>query len=227
MPRLVTLGTMLQDLEYRCDIERDLSFLEGEKRRLLNLGLAAFYDDLVAAAPPDYYLTEAPPIETLAGQIAYQLPADFYKVRRVQVDESSGRRRSLYTMQPDERIMLQPPIDLQTVRLEYIPVCPELDDDGETFDGVNGWEELPVLWAAIKVYRKKGLDPSSLAAELADARARVVNMAYRDAGTPPTMSRISLRNLRWPWTANTLTHYRIRGRDTLELYRMDTLAPYP
>lgn len=225
MARSVTLAQLRADLDQRTDVENDQQFTQTEKDRLLNQALSKFWDLLVRGAPPDYFLSKAT-ITTVASTLEYPLPATFYKMRRVQVDESAGRRRSLDTMQPDDRIVLQPPIDGQTVHLEFIPAATVLVAPTDTLDGVNGWEEVIVLEAAIKIYRKKNLDPTALAAELADERSRLTTMAYRDAGTPPTLTRVRNRGIGWPWTSNALTHYRIVGPN-LEIYRRNTLAPYP
>jgi len=225
MARLVTLAELRADLDERADIQNDQQFTSAEKLRLLNQAIAKFWDTLVMSAPPDYYLTKSS-FPTVPGTSVYPLPSDFYKLRRCQVEEGSDRRRSLNVMQPDDRVVLQTPTSVQTVWLEYIPAAPELVADGDTFDGVNGWEECIVLEAAVKVYRKKNLDPSALAAELQDERARLTKMAYRDAGTPPTMTRTRMRGIGWPWSTDSLTHYRLVGAN-VEIYRLNTLAPYP
>lgn len=225
MARLVTLAELTADLEQRADIEADQQFGAAEKQRLLNQAIAKYWDLLVRGAPPDYFLTKTS-FQTGPDTLEYPLPPDFYKLRRCQVDESNGRRRSLDNMQPDDRIILQAPVDAQTVHLEYIPAAPILVDPTDTLDGVNGWEEVIVLEACIKAYRKKNLDPSALAAELQDERARITKMAYRDAGTPNTLTRVRNRGIGWPWTSNALTHYRIVG-PSIEIYRRNTLAPYP
>jgi hypothetical protein len=225
MARLCTLLDLISDLEQRADIQADQQFTQAEKVRLINQAITKFWDLLVRGAPPDYFLTKET-ITTTPGLLENPLPATFYKMRRVQVDESNGRRRSLDTMQPDDRIVLQPPVDVQTIHLEFIPAAPLLVQLTDTFDGVNGWEEVIVLEAAAKVYRKKNLDPASLNGELADERNRLTRMAYRDAGTPPTLTRVRNRGIGWPWSSNALTHYRIVGQN-LEIYRRNTLAPYP
>jgi hypothetical protein len=225
MARTVTVAQMLSDLEERCDIQNDLQFTQAEKIRLLSQAHTSLWDRLVTASPPDYFLNDTT-FATTAGTVAYALPADFYKLRRVQVTESAGRRRSLIPMQPDDRVMLLPPEAGTSVVLEYIPTAPVLASTSDSIDGINGWEEMVVLTAAIKVFRKKGLDVSPLAAELQDARQRVDEMAYRDEGAPPRILRTGSRELGWPFATSTLTHYRLRGA-SLELYRITPTVPFP
>lgn len=227
MARLVTLLQLRTRLEQRADIANDQAVSLAEKNDLINEALTDLYDELVASAPPDYYLTDAV-IGTVAGTPSYSLPADFYKVRSVQLllDATSGRRRGLDTLQPDMRIVLGPPTETDVIVVaEYIPACPLLVSDVDTFNGVNGWEELVVLVAALKVYAKKRLDPSFLIQQEQAARARVQKMAYRDAGSPTRIKRASMRNTMYPGWTNPVTHYRIRGRDVLELFSAQ--AGYP
>ncbi len=225
MARTVTLGLLTTRLEQRADIENDQHFGTTEKTSLINEAITSLYDELVMAAPPHYYLTIGTPFTTVAGTASYTtaLPTDFYKLSRVQVTEQNGHQRTLQTMDPDEKMVLTAPAGGDTVTLEYIPTPTALTTDGSTFDGVNGWEEMVVLEATLKVYRKKKLDVSQLMAEYADVRERVRRMSERDHGSVGGVQRASLRRGVWPWATSTLTHYRMLGARTLELYRCDPM----
>jgi hypothetical protein len=218
MARPVSLLQLRTRLEQRADIQNDQSVSLEEKNDLINEAITDLTDELVSSAPPDYFLTTAT-ITTAADVLEYNVPDDFYKARSVQLDVGNQRRRGLSTMQPDMRIVLGPPDGEYTVYLEYIPTLPVLVDDADTIDGVNGWEELVVLTAALKVYAKKRLDPSFLIQQEQAARARVQKMAYRDAGAPVRIKRASMRDAVFPGWTQSLTHYRMRG-DLIELYRV-------
>lgn len=229
--RTVSLGALVSEFEQRADIQNNQAFDAAEKRRLVNQALTDLYDQLVAAGPPDYYLKDYQ-FTTAADVAGYTLPEDFLKIRRVQVVEQGQRRRSLLQMQPDERILLVPPGQASTIVLEYIPVCAPLTNDADTFDGVNGWEELAVLWCTLKAYRKLRLPIGEVAAEYAAMMKRVQDQAYQDPGTPPRIQQASLREPMWPWTstAQPVTHYRLRGLGgvrTLEIWRRDLIATVP
>lgn len=221
MARTVTLGALVTRLEQRADIENDQHFGSAEKKTLINEGLTDLFDELVTAAPPDYYLKDY--AFTSDGTAAgYALPSDFYKLRRVQVVDSGSRRRSLLPMQPDERILMAASSGANVV-VEYIPVCPTLVEDSDTFDGVNGWEEAVVLWAAVKVFQKKRLPIGDLAGQYQAMLARIRANGYQDPGSPPMIQRASLRGPFWPFagSGNTTSHYRLRGlgaTKTLELW---------
>lgn len=229
MARTATLLQLRTRLDQRADVENDQGLTSTEKNDLLNEGVTDLYDELVAAAPPHYYLTIGTPFTTTAGQASYTtaLPTDFYKMSRVQVSEQNGHQRTLLTMDPDEKMVLLAPAGGETVTLEYIPTPTALTTDGSTFDGVNGWEEMVVLWTAIKVLTKKKLDTSQLERQYADIRNRVRGMSERDHGTAGRIQRASLRSGVWPYATSTLTHYRMLGARTLELYRLDPMWTMP
>jgi len=137
------------------------------------------------------------------------------------------QRRSLSPMQPDERIVLTPSTGAQLI-LEYIPVCPVLTELTDEFDGVNGWEEAVVLWAALKVFQKKRLPIGDVAGQYQVMLARIRANAYQDPGSPPMIQRASLRKRGFPWGASggQATHYRLRGLGAarrLEVYTSNWL----
>lgn len=228
MARTVTLADLVTELEERADIQNDQSIAAAEKVRLINKGITDLYDELVAAAPPDYYLKDFA-ITTTGDEAGYVLPDDFFKIRRVQVKLSgSTERRSLTPMQPDERVVLTPSTGASIV-LEYIPVAPTLVLDADTFDGVNGWDELIVLWAAVKVFQKKRLPIGDLAGQYQQMMARIRANAYQDPGSPPMIQRASLRRGFFPWSgaAQVAGYYRLRGLGAerkLEIYTRNYLG---
>jgi hypothetical protein len=42
-----------------------------------------------------------------------------------------------------------------TVGLNYVPTAPQLVQDTDNLDSINGWDELIVLWVAEKVFTKE------------------------------------------------------------------------
>ena len=60
-----------------------------------------------------------------------------------------------------------------------------------TFDGINGWEEYAVVWAAIKCLSKDESDTSAQERQLGRLRMRLEEMAEdRDIGEPETVTDI-------------------------------------
>lgn len=222
MARTVTLADLVSELEERADIQGDQSIDAAAKKTLINKGITDLYDELVAAAPPDYYLKDFA-ITTTGAEAGYALPSDFLKLRRVQaLLAGTSQRRSLLPMQPDERVAIVPSTGASLI-VEYIPVAPTLVADSDTFDGVNGWDEAVVLWAAVKVFQKKRLPIGDLAGQYQQMMARIRANAYQDPGSPPMIQRASLRRSYFPWGGNSQVagYYRLRGLGearTLEVY---------
>jgi hypothetical protein len=72
----------------------------------------------------------------------------------------------------------QPAAGLQ-IQVFYIPSMALLVNDYDTFDGINGWDEYPAIYAAIKMRRKDDLDTSDLKSDLADIKSRIEGMAAK------------------------------------------------
>lgn len=146
---------------------------------LTNGCLAELYDLLVAARGHEYYESDAD-LSIVSGTSRYDLPADFYQLLSVRLYWSSTdieelhqmgiRERSRYERLPffdrwtpkafrlrgtqtaSARSLELMPIPTQavTANVRYIPTFQPLADDAAVFDGVNGWEDLVALKAAIK-----------------------------------------------------------------------------
>lgn len=72
------------------------------------------------------------------------------------------------------------------IRIWYVPACPLLVSDSDTYDGVNGWDEWVVADVAQKIKTKEESDTTVLDATLAKLTARVLKMcANRDVDRPP------------------------------------------
>jgi hypothetical protein len=187
---------------------------------LINEGFAEVWDILVDASPPDYYSSETT-VTTASGTTAYALPADFYKLRAVFVDEGNGEYRPISESNEQERQYYRAPSGIYSVVVRYIAGAPQLGsgDDAVTFDGVNGWEELCVLSAAIKLLDKEGTNASALMMAKARIEQRIQKMAGRNHGEPPRVIRRSLRyrDTFRAW-ANTVDTYHLRGSN-IELFR--------
>lgn len=194
---------------------------DAEINDLLNEGITEHWDLLVTSAPPDYY-SNTTSFATTSGTSEYALAtyaADFYKLRAVQVLEGTDEYRPIGAVQDADIQRFRPPNGTKTVRVRYIPAATTLANDNSTFDGVNGWEELAVLFAAIDILNKRGQDPSALMAKRDRLVARIQMVEGRDGGEPPRIKRAAHRNDdRFRIYQNTVDGYILRGAN-LELYR--------
>lgn len=69
------------------------------------------------------------------------------------------------------------PTATHTVTMTWIPCAAELSADGDTFDGINGWEDWVVHDVGVYVLQKEESDPSVLMAERAKIEARIRKLA--------------------------------------------------
>ena len=182
---------------------------DSELDRRLNQALRGLYDKLVEAHGQGYYEITSP-ITTIPGVSQYGLPADFYKLSVAVLDDGSNfvpvspfmpqQRWALqqlgvsnnnsmyltkYRLQPLRIELLPAPGAAYTLTLHYIPAMTDLVAPGDTFDGVNGWEEWACLTAAIGMLNTEESDPAPLMAERARIDARIQGLVgNRDAGDP-------------------------------------------
>lgn len=130
---------------------------------------------------------------TADGSEEYALPADLWAVLSVHSVDSSGN--AFYMTRHDHRvrpstsfnadaatyrvvgsdIAFNPIPATGTYEVRYVPVPADLSADGDTLDGVLGWEEYVVCWVARKLLIKEGSLPEAqqCAQDLADLRERI------------------------------------------------------
>lgn len=206
-----TLAQLRTAAKSRCDMENSSFVADSEWLRFINLGYSELYDKLVRARGFDYF-GKTGTVNTVAGTATVALPAsDFYKLwgvsasingddiplKRMTIaerDDFSGSttRASWSSMTPPRymirgaNMLFRPiPDGVYTVTFWYVPHITALSADGDTVDGVNGWEEYIELTAAIQAVIKEEGDPQALMAERARMDARIEAMASdRDEGTP-------------------------------------------
>lgn len=218
MARNVTRATLLTRVRRYADMENGTLLTDAEIEDMINEALCDLYDILIEAAPPDYYASQTT-LTTSSGTTAYSLPSDFYKIRSVWVDEGNGEYRPLGDVPDARRQFYRAPAGAYSVLLNYIPTCSTLASSGSTFDGVNGWDKLVTLQAAIQCKNKEESDPSVLAGMYVETKQRIISMANRDPSECPRVKRSSLRNADSIRAfQNTIDGYHLRAGN-LELVR--------
>jgi hypothetical protein len=146
--------------------------------RDVNQGGAELYDLLVEARGRTYFRVTAPTITTLGATSLYALPAAFYRLIAARVagpggyclepfspqDEPRLREASAtvakpthYDLRPGFIEMLPLHTAGTSVIVDYVPVFPDLTDTTtSTFDGINGWEQYLVYFAAREMLERDG-----------------------------------------------------------------------
>lgn len=93
-------------------------------------------------------------------------------------------------------ILPQPSLS-SVIKIRYVPVCPQLVNDTDTFDGLLGFEEAVCTWAAILMRRKDDLETSDLERDMSRHIDRIRIIARRrDRSRPPRVSIVRGHSLR-------------------------------
>lgn len=161
------------NMEYAAGVPDTERFItNAEVDRDLNQGYKELYGFLVRHG---MHRAETLYTITTDGSKSYALPDDLYAmltVHRVESDDTavrlprhdvrvrvgtafnSGFANSYRVVGKD--IEFNPVSSGETVEVKYIPVPGDLVSDADQLDGVLGWEEYPILYAAVKMLQKEG-----------------------------------------------------------------------
>jgi hypothetical protein len=219
MSRNITRDKIRTRIQQRANLENHTNFVTtAELNDLINEAYCELWDFLVMSGPPDYYSIERT-IATVDGTSSYALPADFFKLRAVFVDEGSGEYRPIAEVNEQERQYFRAPAGEYSVVLRYIPTCPLIVDDTTPLDGVNGWDDLLVIIGSIKCLEKEGTNTGDLRDDYKAKASQIVARAERNLGEPQRVLRRSLRyrDTFRAW-ANTVDAYRLRAGN-IEIFR--------
>lgn len=180
---------------------------DAEVAEYINQSITELYDLLVATRGQDYY-EGVMPLTTVAGTAEYPLPQDFYQLISVETD----MKVPLVPWMRAEhgRYSLSPLSGGRKLVIYYVPACPRLALQGDSFDGINGWEEYVVVDAAMKCLEKEESDIQALMMRKGQLTDRINRMApERDAGMPERVQ--SLRHRRGLFATAPVPLYRMRG----------------
>jgi hypothetical protein len=212
---MVTLEQLKIEARQRADMENSDFVSDSELTSYINGSLAELHDLLIAAYCEEYVMNEQL-ITTTTNQLKYALPADFYKLRGVDVKTNVGdgwstvkrfnfnRRNQAsntyafdllglpyleYRLVGSNILLNRIPSPTTTLRLWYYPKVVKLVADSDTFDDVNGYAEYVILDAAIKMKEKEESDVRVLAGQKQAMKQRIEAMAQnRDANEPESVS---------------------------------------
>lgn len=146
---------------------------------VINASITELWDILVEKWA-DYYASEAT-LATSVGVDFIALPNTFYKLRKLEMLWSgagataeyvrlrphdlesshvlrSNARTFRYRIQGAQLRFAPIPQTVEELRLTFLPWATVLTADGDTFDGINGYEELVVQMAKLKVLDELKLD---------------------------------------------------------------------
>lgn len=210
--RTFTFGQLKQRSRERADMVNSQFISNSELESLVNESATELYDLLVTTLGADYYVEELA-FPLVANQDTYPLPNDFYKMAGVDLISGSGKPLTVKPFMFQERnrynnsliydastdgvlrlryrivgnnIRFIPDVRANySVSLWYHPACPVMTNDVDTFDGINGYEELVILLTAMKMLQKEESDTSALERRYQYLVERIQSSAAnRDAGFP-------------------------------------------
>jgi len=215
-----TLAQLRENSRNLADMKENNYVTDSELNTYINFAIADLHDILVGAYGSDYFLNSTT-ATTVNGTAAYALPADFYKLRAVDIKLDTSSWTAVKPFNFNERnrfddfgswtitgvsniryrimgsnIRFTPvPDSAKEYRLWYIPVATKLSSDSDTLDDINQYSDFIVLTAAMKMLNKEESDVSNLAAERARIIERITAMAQnRDAGESESISDIYAEN---------------------------------
>jgi hypothetical protein len=211
VPSNVTVATVRTKVRERTNYEQSQFVTNSELNGMISDSYRELYDLLVTTFEGWYVSSTDFPI---ASGNTFAVPADFYRLAGVDVvvsapDQLQTLRRVTFAERNTGRrgydlrgntVVITPAAWApgNTFRLFYVPVPAVLDDDADTFDGVDGWEELVILDVCLKVLAKSGEDASLFAAQKAAMLQRVEAAAHnRDEGEPTHITDVHQANGVW------------------------------
>lgn len=211
----ITLAQLRVEARYRADMERSQFIKDNELTTYINKSIAELWDLLCEAYGSDYNV-ESVDGSTVADQDAYDLPADFYELKGVDMRLTNNDWVTLERFNFNERnrwqtsrawdgisevryrivgnqIRFSPTPGASTeYKIWYVPTATQLTDDGDTLDELNGYSEYIVVDTAIKMLQKEESDVSLLLAQKEKLAQRIRDKAAnRDAAVAATVQDVS------------------------------------
>lgn len=193
MAATVTLLQMRTDVQVRGGYENSADITTAILNTFINEAVKQVWD--ILKSKRDDLLVTSTTTTTTIGVDATALPATFYQLRLLQIADSSSPtgwrrlrqvsldvshqfaqlfgKRYRYRLQGANIILHPTPQAVETLRVYFIPVAPALAADGDTFDGVNGYEDLVFQLALFRCRDRQEQDLTSCTREIARLTAQI------------------------------------------------------
>lgn len=209
MAKTITLAQLIERVRFQGDLENSRVASDARITEIVNRGIEGVWDLLLDTRPEQYITTTT--LTTTPGSDSVALPADFYRLRLVEIFDGSLYRplkphnvseawryqlgastpaRMTYRVESDTLRILPVPTQAWTLRVRYHKPATDLVSGADTFDGVNGYEDL-VIARSIALLRggREGMDSTWWDQEAARLEADVRRSATPlDAGEPFALS---------------------------------------
>jgi hypothetical protein len=213
-----TTLAILRSIRTRGSWSRD-AFSDGQMTEWINASQSALAD-MIFQYDQSQFMARAD-VNVVADTSEYALPADFYRLIGVAVEDASvpDGYSVMERFEWDERydyaisrsiesaryhicgstLMIRPnPSWTKVVRLEYMPLPSSLlDADAVPAFTRNGWQEWIILDCCVKAAMAAGTDPAAFMAERAAQVQRIMISAPRDRAKPKTVVDVNRNRFSW------------------------------
>lgn len=203
-----TLSALRDQIRQRADIVRSQHITDAEINGYINASIRELRDLLIQQFGEDYFVSSST-IAVVAETDTYALPADFFKLLGVDLQQTNSEWITLkpfmfsernryntnimrgvygsdftkYRIQGSSIIFRPVPTSSQTIKVWYVPMFTSLSLDADTWDGFNGWEEYVVIDGTIKCKAKEESTVEIEGAQKGALIKRIEEVAgNRDAG---------------------------------------------
>ena len=227
MATTVTLANLRTAVRQRADMVGSQFVTDSELNDYINRSYAELYDLLIQKYGDNYFVAAPFSFSTDGSSIQYALPSDFYKLLGVDLALSNtddsfvtvhqfefgdrnrysvpnfqsfyGVTNLRYRLNGNNLWLTPKPAANQTIRIWYIPRIIYLSADGDTMDGISGWEEYVIIDAAIKCLQKEESDISILAGQKVAIIQRIEAAAEnRNTAQPSKVVDVMYNSFGWP-----------------------------
>lgn len=218
--RSVSRGQVKLRAQQLADVVNDSNVTDAELNELFDMHLAAFWDILMASGTQADFAWTKVTLTTVAGQIEYPLStfaADLLSLENVFAIEAADIRRPIDPFTDKQRGMYKAPSAAWSLEIEYIPQCPTLTDDTQTFDSIDRWDAYVSGLMARDILKKRKADSSIVADIIASGEARIRTYgSKRIRGGPKYLEDVEATGAFFPPTVR-IDGWRLRGNN-LEIY---------
>lgn len=204
MPKTVTFAELKTRVRFLGDFENSRVISDARLGEVVNASVESLWD-LLLRHRPDAYVVEAALVPTVPGSNSIALPASFYRLRLVEVqdgtkyrrlhphnlseawriegDGTSSPRRMRYRIQGGVLRLAPTPTAVFQIRVHYLPVATTLVADGDTLDSVNGYEDLIIADAIVQLKLRESMPFGEWEARADKLRAEIIEASSDlDAG---------------------------------------------
>lgn len=226
-PGQTTVGNVRLECQQRINKENSPFYTTQEWNSMINQSYKELFDIIAQKFGDDYFVATPYLYTTSQNLQLYPLPANFYKLLRVDYSLNPVDPNAWFTMRQFEfvqgnlynypntytlfgpnamryrlngnNLMIVPvPQSGQTIRIWYVPRPNQLISDTDTLDAISGWEEYIVADCAIKALAKEESDVTVYAAQKMALLKRIEEAAEnRNIGDPQIVSDSRRRNFEW------------------------------